>query len=157
MGIASVPKNEPKGDLQQAVNKEPSGSSAPSAEKLRQSKKSVIAALLENTDIALGRKPVKVTQLDRKTGKIVTFEQTDRDGIVAVRNLELLGNALGLFDGRLGDEDDKLRPIMTRAAFVAYARAMIRDWDAEHGMPSADGAFDPGAPSTSENDEPQEN
>ena len=92
-------------------------------------------ALVEQIEIALGRKPVKETRIDRKTGKVITFDRFKPNGLVVVRCLETAFRALQMYDGRLRDQDKPLFPHISQAYIVAYCRSMVAEWDAEHGPP----------------------
>lgn len=72
----------------------------------------VLSGLVENVEIALGRRLTTSTVIVRRRGKEpLTFqvEITDRNGTVANRALELLGKELGLFEGK-GEEVGQDRP-----------------------------------------------
>jgi len=104
-------------------NKAEASSSSPPADTTpKLNEKWAIQALVEQLEVALGRKPVLVTQIDRKTGKIVTFERFERNGLVAARCLELVARTLQLFDGRLRYEDEKSSLHMNKEQLVAYGR-----------------------------------
>lgn len=51
----------------------------------------VINALIENAEIALGRRKTKITRVDKESGARVDVEVTDRDASAANNALKLLG------------------------------------------------------------------
>jgi hypothetical protein len=92
-------------------------------------------ALVEQIEISRGRKTVKETQIDRKTGKLITYDRFKPDGLVVARCLEMSFRAQQMFDGRLRFQDEKLP--RSEAETISDMRAFIRQYDEKHPRPAA--------------------
>ena len=70
----------------------------------------LMGAMVENAVISLGRKTVKVTKFDKKTGDAREVEVVMRDAGAANRSLELLGREFNTFVDRkeIGEPGEKI-------------------------------------------------
>jgi phage terminase small subunit len=98
------------------------------AEALAIDKQWVMGAMVENALIALGRKSVVVTKVDRKTGQPRQFEVTMRDAAAANRSLELLGREFRMWIERkeIGEagEFERMNEHELRNFLIAEAEAL---------------------------------
>jgi phage terminase small subunit len=83
----------------------------------------VIADLVENAEIAMGRKPSRRSVW--RGGKLCQIEVFEHNGVAAVRALELLGKQLGMFKERCEFGVDARFSRMSNEELDAFIRAKL--------------------------------